>query len=60
MEDEPESSQDARVKSLWSSLDPEGHGQLDLAALKSGLIKLDHRRHTYGLLDRVLLTRLQH
>lgn len=43
MENEPENSQDARVESLWSSLDTEGAGHLDLAALREGLKKLDHR-----------------
>lgn len=43
MEHEPESSQDARVDSLWTSLDTKGRGYLDLAGLKQGLKKLDHR-----------------
>lgn len=35
---------DARVDELWSTLDTRKQGQLDLAALKKGLRKLDHRR----------------
>lgn len=46
MDNEPDSTQDARVEALWASLDTEGNGQIDLAALKTGLRKLDHRnRH---------------
>jgi len=43
MDNESESTQDAHVEALWASLDTEGSGQLDLAALKTGLRKLDHR-----------------
>ena len=35
-------SQDARVESLWNSLDTQGKGQLDLEGLKRGLKKTDH------------------
>lgn len=35
-------SQDARVESLWNSLDTQGKGQLDLEGLKRGLKKIDH------------------
>jgi hypothetical protein len=45
METETESAnaQDARVDALWATLDTRNQGQLDLAALKSGLRKMDHR-----------------
>ncbi|KAK3204111.1 hypothetical protein GRF29_106g1711225 [Pseudopithomyces chartarum] len=44
METETESAnaQDARVDALWATLDTRNQGQLDLAALKSGLRKMDH------------------
>lgn len=34
---------DARVDELWATLDMRKQGQLDLAGLKKGLRKLDHR-----------------
>jgi len=37
---------DAKVDELWSTLDMRKQGQLDLAGLKKGLRKLDHRRNT--------------
>lgn len=37
---------DAKVDELWSTLDMRKQGQLDLAGLKKGLRKLDHRRDT--------------
>jgi solute carrier family 25 phosphate transporter 23/24/25/41 len=38
---------DARVEELWSTLDLRKQGQLDLAGLKKGLRKLDHRMRHY-------------
>lgn len=35
---------DARADELWATLDMRKQGQLDLAGLKKGLRKLDHRR----------------
>ncbi len=35
---------DKRVDELWATLDTRKQGHLDLAALKKGLWKLDHRR----------------
>lgn len=35
---------DARVDELWSTLDTRKQGHLDLAGLKKGLRKLDHRK----------------
>lgn len=35
---------DVRVDELWATLDLRKQGQLDLAGLKKGLRKLDHRR----------------
>lgn len=37
------SAADARVDELWATLDMRKQGQLDLAGLKKGLRKLDHR-----------------
>lgn len=34
---------DARVEELWATIDLRKQGQLDLAGLKKGLRKLDHR-----------------
>ena len=35
---------DARVDELWATLDTRKQGHLDLAGLKKGLRKLDHRK----------------
>lgn len=35
-------SQDARVEALWSKLDPQGKGEIDLNGLQRGLKKIDH------------------
>lgn len=43
MDDELKGSQDARVASLWSSLDTHHEGRLDAKGLKDGLQKIDHR-----------------
>ena len=40
---------DARVEELWSTLDLRKQGQLDLAGLKKGLRKLDHRTRHYRI-----------
>ena len=41
------SAADARVDELWATLDMRKQGQLDLAGLKKGLRKLDHRKRCY-------------
>jgi hypothetical protein len=46
MDKETANTQDARVDALWATLDTRKQGHLDLAALKKGLRKLDHRRVT--------------
>lgn len=43
MDTETANAQDARVDALWATLDTRNQGHLDLAALKKGLRKLDHR-----------------
>lgn len=50
MDTETANTQDARVDKLWATLDTRGQGQLDLAALKKGLRKLDHRMLVHGAL----------
>jgi len=49
MDTETVNTQDARVDALWATLDTRKQGHLDLAALKKGLRKLDHRMvsHSY-------------
>ena len=39
MDDELKGTQEARIESLWNSLDTRGDGQLDVAGLRSGLNK---------------------
>lgn len=43
MDGEDQATQDARVESLWRSLDTRNEGQLNLNGLKKGLGKIDHR-----------------
>ena len=38
---------DAKADELWATLDMRKQGQLDLAGLKKGLRKLDHRGNSY-------------
>lgn len=45
MEEEDESAQHARVDKLWQSLDTRKEGQLDIAGLKKGLSKINHRKY---------------
>jgi solute carrier family 25 phosphate transporter 23/24/25/41 len=40
---------DARVDELWATLDTRKQGQLDLAGLKKGLRKLDHRKIAHAV-----------
>ena len=44
MDTQSASVTDARVDKLWSTLDTRKQGHLDLAGLKKGLRKLDHRK----------------
>lgn len=46
MDTEYSKAQDARVDTLWATLDTRKQGKLDLAGLKKGLRKLDHRTDT--------------
>lgn len=43
MDDEAKAAQEARIAQLWKSLDTRGQGQLDLAGLRDGLSKINHR-----------------
>jgi hypothetical protein len=45
MNGESANAQDARVEALWSTLDTDNVGYLDLARLRKGLRKMDHRAH---------------
>jgi solute carrier family 25 (mitochondrial phosphate transporter), member 23/24/25/41 len=40
---------DAKVDELWATLDMRKQGHLDLAGLKKGLRKLDHRKRRHKL-----------
>jgi solute carrier family 25 phosphate transporter 23/24/25/41 len=48
MDKQSASVADARVDELWTTLDMRKQGYLDIAGLRKGLRKLDHRmcRHT--------------
>ncbi|KAF2869960.1 calcium dependent mitochondrial carrier protein [Massariosphaeria phaeospora] len=55
MDTETANASDARVDTLWSTLDTRRQGHLDRAALKKGLRKLDHPlKNADHLLDEVL------
>ena len=43
MDVESANAQDARIEALWAKLDTRNQGFLDLAGLKKGLRKIDHR-----------------
>ena len=43
MDGESESAQNARVESLWASLDTHKTGQLDHVGLREGLKRIKHR-----------------
>jgi len=44
MDTQSASVADGRVDELWATLDTRKQGHLDLAGLKKGLRKLDHRK----------------
>jgi solute carrier family 25 phosphate transporter 23/24/25/41 len=47
---ESQNAQDARVERLWKQLDTLKKGELDLAGLRKGLQKIDHRQlPTFGV-----------
>ena len=48
MESESTNEQDARVEGLWKTLDVDCRGHGDVAGLKKGLRRLDHRTSTNG------------
>lgn len=52
MDDELKGTQEARIESLWNSLDTQGDGQLDVAGLRSGLNKYAHTGAASILHDR--------
>jgi len=40
---ETQNERDVRIEILWQKLDSQKKGKLDLAGLKKGLSKIDHR-----------------
>jgi solute carrier family 25 phosphate transporter 23/24/25/41 len=46
MESESQDDREKRLQKLWKKLDTRDEGQLDLAGLKKGLKKMDHREQT--------------
>ena len=48
MDTQSASVADARVDELWETLDTRKQGHLDLAGLKKGLRKLDHRKAAHA------------
>ncbi|KAL3602645.1 hypothetical protein FPOAC2_06956 [Fusarium poae] len=52
---EPQNSRDARVEELWSSLEPDHTGELDLKGLKKGLRRIDHpMKNADDMLKRIM------
>jgi solute carrier family 25 phosphate transporter 23/24/25/41 len=43
MDGESTNAQDARIEKLFSALDIEGKGHLDIESLRAGLKRIDHR-----------------
>jgi hypothetical protein len=43
MDGESREEWDARIKALWEQLDTKKKGNVDLPALKNGLVKMNHR-----------------
>lgn len=41
--EESQNERDKRVEELWTKLDPQRHGELDLKGLQKGLRRIDHR-----------------
>lgn len=46
MDGESREERDARIKALWEQLDTKKKGNVDLPALKNGLVKMNHRECT--------------
>jgi hypothetical protein len=44
MDKETEAHREERLHALWRQLDPKKTGSLDLASLKEGLTKMQHRK----------------
>lgn len=43
MDGESEEEREARIRALWQKLDTKKKGNVDFAALKNGLIRMNHR-----------------
>lgn len=55
MDKESEEQREKRVRSLWSKLDYQNKGELDITDLRRGLKKLDHpMQHADDLISDVL------
>lgn len=50
---EPQNARDARVERLWRQLDTLKKGELDLADLRRGLKKIDHREPPVTVLNHI-------
>ncbi len=49
---ESQNARDARVERLWKQLDTLKNGELDLAGLRKGLKKIDHRQRLVVIIYR--------
>lgn len=49
--EESQNERDARVEELWTNLDPDRTGELNLQGLKKGLRKIDHRERPHHFLE---------
>jgi solute carrier family 25 phosphate transporter 23/24/25/41 len=48
MDGESREERDARIKALWEQLDTKKNGNVDLPALKNGLVKMNHREFCWS------------
>jgi len=48
MDGESREERDARIKALWEQLDTKKKGNVDLPALKNGLVKMNHREFAFA------------
>lgn len=59
MDGESREERDARIKALWEQLDTKKKGNVDLPALKNGLVKMNHRESAGRILARAPLNASQ-
>ena len=48
MDGESREERDARIKALWEQLDTKKKGNVDVPALKNGLVKMNHREFAFA------------